>query len=397
MNPWKKTFVFAFIGQICSIIGFSFAFPFLPFFIEELGVTDSEMQAKWAGMIMSASGITFALLAPVWGIAADRFGRKAMVVRAMFGGTVIVMMMSFVQSVHQLLVCRLIQGMFTGTVSASVALVASVTPERRSGFTLGMMQTAVFLGMAVGPLVGGVVADYAGYRVSFRIGSSILLAGGLLVLFGTKEYFDPKAEEHKKSRQSFRQIITASGFLAAVFVLFSIRFSNTVSNPSFPLIVKDILGTSDRLNSVTGSIIFSVAVAGALSAALLGHFGDRWGHKRILIVCSGGAAVISLAHFFAYSLSYLLVVRTLFGLVIAGMIPAANVIIKNSIHDSNIGKGFGLAGSLSLTGFAVGPFLGGWIAGTYGLRVPFLITGAGQFCVLLTVLFFITPVNRRKI
>ena len=216
MTSWKKTFISAFIAQIFSIVGFSFVFPFLPFFIEDLGITDKGEQAFWAGVVMSATGVSLAFFAPIWGVLADKFGRKLMVVRAMAAGGIIVTLMSFVQSVEQLAFLRLLQGAATGTISASVALVASVTPERRSGLTLGMMQTAVFIGLAVGPLIGGVAADCFGYRMAFRIGAAIIFAGGLLVYFGTHEKPRPAPEERAEYHQTFMQIFMSSGFLAAV-------------------------------------------------------------------------------------------------------------------------------------------------------------------------------------
>ena len=135
MSPWRRTFVSAFVAQILSLVGFSFCFPFLPFFVGDLGVTGKGEQAFWSGVAISAAGVTLALFAPLWGILADRYGRKAMVVRAMLGGTVLLLLTSTVQTIGQLVACRLLQGALTGTVAASVALVASVTPPRRSGAT----------------------------------------------------------------------------------------------------------------------------------------------------------------------------------------------------------------------------------------------------------------------
>jgi len=389
MAPWKRTFVSAFIAQLLSIVGFSFALPFLPFFIGELGVTDSAEQAWWSGIVLSASGLTLSLFAPLWGILADRFGRKAMVVRAMLAGTVVMWLMSLVQTVGQLTVCRLLQGALTGTVAASVALVASVSPVHRSGFTLGMMQTAVFLGVSFGPLAGGIIADHFGYRTAFRIGALIIFGGGLLVYAGTHEEFKPPDPEEREQGEPFRSILFRPLFLAAVFVLFVIRFANTLSNPSFPLIVKEILGTTRRLNSVTGSVVCGAALGGALSSALLGHFGDSWGHRRVLIGCSLIAAAASFAHTFADSIGYLFVVRMLFGMAAAGMIPAANAIIRRTIRDRHIGKAYGAATSLSTVGFALGPFLGGYLGRVAGLRVPFVASGLAQLAVLGVVLAFV--------
>jgi DHA1 family multidrug resistance protein-like MFS transporter len=389
---WKRTFISAFLAQILSIVGFAFAFPFLPFFIRDLGITNHADQVFWAGLIQAAAGLTLALFAPLWGSLADRYGRKLMVVRAMFAGAVIMVLMATAQSVRQLVVYRLLQGMFTGTVSASVALVASVVPARRSGFALGMMQAAVLIGVCIGPLAGGIVADQVGYRWAFRLGGLILFLAGLFVLFGTRESFTPPpAASTGGTRAGFRRILRTSGFLAAVAVLFSERFSNAIANPSFPLIVQEIIGSPGRLNSITGSIIATAALGGALAAAALGHFGDRLGHRRVLIACALTAAVASAATAGARHLPYLYGVRLLFGLATAGMLPAANAIIHHTIRGENFGKAYGVATSLSMLGFALGPFLGGWLGSVFGIRVPFLVTGAGQVLVVLLVFFAIHP------
>ncbi|NLF30992.1 MAG: multidrug efflux MFS transporter, partial [Planctomycetes bacterium] len=115
-TAWKRTFILAFCAQILGIMGFSFAMPFLPYFIGELGVADSGDQVYWAGILHGASGLTLALLAPVWGAMADRYGRKRMLCRAMFGGGVAVLLMSFCRTVPQLLACRIFQGAFSGTL-----------------------------------------------------------------------------------------------------------------------------------------------------------------------------------------------------------------------------------------------------------------------------------------
>jgi len=391
MSPWKRTFVCAFLAQILSMTGFAAVLPFLPFFIEELGITDKADQAWWAGIVMSAAAVTLAVFAPVWGLLADRFGRRVMVMRAMFAGTVVLLLMSCVQTIGQLVFCRLLQGALTGTVAASVALVASVSPQKRTGFTMGMMQTAVFIGVALGPLAGGVVADHLGYRTAFRVGALIVFLGGLLVYYGTMESFAPSDPEHIEHRRSFKQIILHPGFLAAVFILFSIRFSNTMSNPAFPLIVKELRQNTGMLATVTGSIVFCAALAGAVSAGVLGHFGDSWGHKRVLLTCSLAASVVSVAHAPVQSITHLVILRTLFGLSIAGMIPAANALIRRTTHDSNIGKAYGAATSLSMLGMALGPFLGGCLCGVQPLemRTPFVVMGIGQLVVAVIVTLFV--------
>lgn len=378
MKDWQKTFVSAFIAQVLSIVGLSFATPFLPFFVADLGVKDIGQQAFYAGLALGVTAITLGIFSPIWGILGDRFGRRKMVCRSMFGGAVVLLAMSLVRTVGQLIACRLFQGMFTGTVSASVALVASVVPEKRRGFALGMMQAAVFTGNSVGPLLGGFIADLVGYRASFRVGAVIISLGGFLVYKYTSENFrraDPKKDT---PAPGFLAIMGMSGFLLGAAILFGVRFSNLITNPSFPLIVKDIIPDHPRLNSITGMLIALAGLSGAISAGLLGYLGDRWGHRRILSACCIAAAVASSGHFFVRTIGALFLARLLFGLSVAGMQPAANDMICGSVDRRFIGRAIGLATSLSMLGMLLGPILGGALAQSVGLRVPFLAAAASH-------------------
>lgn len=390
MNPWRRTFICMFVAQVFSILGFSFALPFLPFFIRDLGITDPSRQAWWAGLILAAHGVTLALFAPIWGILADRFGRKSMVIRSMVGGFLVLMLMSHVRTVGQLLVCRFIQGSLTGTVSASIALVASVTPRRRSGFALGMMQSAVLVGMAIGPLLGGLVADAFGYRAAFRVGAFVVLLGGLIVYFGAHEEFSPPDAEQRVPR-GFNPLKAGVGFGIAVLILFSVRFSNTLVSPSFPLIIQDLATLPHRLNATTGGIIAAAGAAGAASAAALGFAGDRIGHRRIVIGCCLGAAVFSFAHSFARNIGELTVAHLFFGMAVAGTMPAANAMIQHVTDPVHMGKAFGAASALGMAGLALGPLAGGLLGRHLGIRVPFLFAG---FCQILVVLLAATLARR---
>ncbi|MBU2026591.1 MAG: MFS transporter, partial [Proteobacteria bacterium] len=88
-QPWQKTLYIMFAAQLLSIIGFAFVLPFLPFYIRELGVTDERLVPVWAGVQAASASLVMAFFSPLWGWLADRYGRKIMVERAMFGGAVI--------------------------------------------------------------------------------------------------------------------------------------------------------------------------------------------------------------------------------------------------------------------------------------------------------------------
>jgi len=380
MDSWKRTFYALFVAQTCSIIGFSACLPFTPFYIRELGVEGEANVRLWSGIVGASAGVTMAISAPIWGLLADRFGRRLMVMRSMFGGAAVLTLMAFVGNVYELMACRLLQGALTGTITASLALVASATPRERAGYALGMMQAAVFIGMSVGPFLGGLVADAfgepaTGYRAAFIAAGIFLLLGGLLVKLATEEKFSAEQSVDKAERGSFGQVFTAAGFLAAVFVLLALRFANSVAAPVFALFVEEIHGSSENINKLVGTILGVGGLAAAGGALVFGRVSDAWGHKRLLIVFTALGGVLSLLYCFAATVAQLFALRILFGLGAAGMMPAANAIIRRITHDRNMGKAYGVTAGLGAIGWVLGPLAGGYLAAHFGLRAPFVLMG----------------------
>jgi DHA1 family multidrug resistance protein-like MFS transporter len=142
-QSWQLTLYIVFIAQLLSIIGFAFTFPFLPFYLRELGVTEERLVPIWAGFIMASSSLVMAFFSPLWGWLADRYGRKIMVVRAMFGGAVITFAMGLIENVWQLLFLRLLSGAATGTISASIAMISTVVPRQKLGYGLGLLMAVL--------------------------------------------------------------------------------------------------------------------------------------------------------------------------------------------------------------------------------------------------------------
>ena len=191
---WKRTLYASVVAQFCCMVGFSFGFPFMPFYLHDLGVQYPLEVRKWAGLVSSAAGFTMAVFAPIWGAVADKYGRKIMVLRSMFGAGAIMALMACAQRPEHLLILRFIQGMLTGTITANVAMVAGITPRERSGYALGLLYGAAYAGNAIGPAIGGFVAEHFKYRVSFAIGACFLVTAGLLIKFLTRDVRPERTE-----------------------------------------------------------------------------------------------------------------------------------------------------------------------------------------------------------
>src|SRR5918997_1370060 len=212
---WNVTLYAVWAGQLLALIGFSSRVPFLPFYLGDLGVGDVSGQALWSGAINAAGAASMAITAPIWGLLADRYGRKPMLLRGLFGGAVVVAMMGFANAPWQLLGLRVLEGMLTGTVAAATALIATSAPKRRLGYALGMVQTAVFAGAAAGPLFGGVAYDRIGPRATFVLAGAMLFCGGVTVAFLARERFARSATHAMMDEElgRWRRVPASGAFL----------------------------------------------------------------------------------------------------------------------------------------------------------------------------------------
>lgn len=375
-GSWLTSLYMAWGAQLFASLAFSVIVPFIPFYIRELGVRDEGAVAIWAGALVTGSGIMMAVFSPIWGTLADRYGRKLMVQRAMFGGAVIISLMALVTNVYQLLILRTIQGALTGTVAASVAMVSSFTPGHKRGYSLGLMQMAVFSGGALGPWVGGIVADYAGYRMPFAVTGLLLLIGAVMVTFGVRE---TNAREFTlgpgNGPTMLRGLFGVPGFPLMLGVFFLISFSNIVVAPIMPLFVEHLMPKAERVATTVGLLMGLVGVTAGIGAVVIGRISDRVGASATLLVCTLGAAVSSIWQASAATVGQLFAIRVGFGLVAGGTQPTVNTLVANIVPEDAYGKAYGLTSSAHAIGMATGPMVGGLIASSLGLRAPFVLAG----------------------
>lgn len=369
--------------------------PFLPYFVRDLGVHSDKGVILWSGWLSSGAGLTMAIVAPMWGVLADRHGRKLMVLRSMFGGVLVLGLMGLVHNVYQLLGLRILQGILTGTVSASVALVASVVPERRTGFAMGMMQQALFIGNAIGPLVGGFAADRWGYRVPFEIAAGFLVIGACATWFGVKESFDREDMETSagSGAMTIREVLSITGFSTMIGLLFMVHFSGSFVGPILPLYIRQ-LGAHD--NATTGLIFALAAVSAAVAAPVIGLLGDRVGYAAILRSCTFANGVLLIPQGLARTVSQLAVMRMAFSFSDVGTMPTANALIRKLVPRHACGKAFGLVQSVTCFGWGLGPAVGSGLAAHYGMRIPFFIVGA-VFLVISVIVSVVMPRLLQKI
>ena len=382
LREWRRNLYTMWVAQTLSIVGFSFTSPFIPLYLRDLGVTDTRDVIWWAGVMNTGSAIIMALSAPVWGAVADRYGRKPMVLRAMFGGALVIGLMGLAPNVYVLLALRLIQGSLTGTVTASTTLVAAITPRDRVAFSLGLMQTAVFSGNSFGPLVGGLIADAFGYRFSFGITGVLLGLAGVLVLILVRERFERPAAGATPAPLFKGMFAPLSNPLlrALVVALVLLSAGNMAIAPLLPIFVAQLAGGTGDIASggntaaLAGATIGIGGLTSAVAAVAIGRIADRAGHRRILVACSFVAGLLYLPQALVQHPWQLIALRGIHGIAMGGMMPTANALIADMTEPETRGAVYGLTSAASSFGNAVGPLGGATIGAQFGLRAVFPVT-----------------------
>jgi DHA1 family multidrug resistance protein-like MFS transporter len=397
---WQRTLYIVFFAELMTAVGFSSIFPFLPLYVESLGTHTSLSLELLAGLVFSAQAFTMMLASPIWGALADRYGRKLMIERAAFGGSVLLLLMAFVRSAEQLVALRAIQGFVSGTLAASNALVAASVPRERSGYAMGLLQTGLGVGVALGPLIGGAAADAFGYRAAFYLTAAMLFLAGLLVLFGVEEEFAPLealVEAERGMVKQWRRILGVRGVALGYSTRFLTSLGRMMIIPIAPLFIQSLMTDLTHLNTVTGLVVGTASAATTLSAVWLGHLSDRMGHRRILLP----SVLLAGLSYFPQSLVtnpwQLLVLQALTGVALGGVIPTISALLARYSTEGQEGAVYGLDNSVEAAARTVAPLAGAGLALQLGLPATFVGTGLLLLATgLLVVPRFPTPARPRR-
>ena len=241
------------IGVFIAQIAFSFANPFIPMLLLEIGM--EENVTLWAGILSSVSSFTFAIMAPIWGWLSDRYGKRIMLIRSSFLMGFVYFLTGFVTNHIQLLWLRILNGLISGYNPAATMLIATNTPEAFLGYSLGLLQTANALGSIMGPLVGGICGEFVGIRQSYFLAAVILLIVTILSTFGVKEEID-SGKEKSSMVKDISALIKNSSLMTVFASLLLVQAAILAIQPILPLFISALVG-EERAKITTG-IIFSV-------------------------------------------------------------------------------------------------------------------------------------------
>lgn len=383
---WRRTLWILWGSNFCVTAGMSLVIPFLPLYIGTLGVHSLSAVEQWSGWVFSAQFITSFLFQPVWGAYADRHGRKLMLLRAGFGMGLVTALMGFVGAPWELLLLRVVNGVFSGFISMATSLQASITPTAYSGRALGTLQTGAIAGSLIGPLVGGALVEVMGYQAVFLVtGALLVIASGIVMIFVREQAPEPQPEGEKRRTDwgALRPLVPV--YIASVIT----QFGMMSIEPIVTVFAKTIY-TGRHLAFIAGLVVATSGMANMIGAPLLGRLGDRIGQRRILIMALTAAALTYIPQALAQDIPALLVGRFFLGLFIGGMIPSLNVLVKKMAPQELLATAYGFNSAALFLGNFLGPLVGSTVAAAYGIRNVFYVTMAILIANAVSLLF-----NRR--
>jgi DHA1 family multidrug resistance protein-like MFS transporter len=375
METWKLNLISVWLGCFFTGLAMSEILPFLPLYIEQLGVHDHQALSIWSGLVFSGTFLVSSVVAPLWGSLADRKGRKLMLLRAALGMAIVMVLQGFAQNVWQLFILRTLMGLTSGYIPNAMALVASQVPRDKSGWALGTLSTGQVAGVIIGPLIGGFMADHLGLRTVFFVTGGLLFTSFLITLFLIKERVVPVS---KANRLSGKAVFTSLPYPMLILSLFvttmMIQLANGSISPILTLFIRNLSDNSENIAFISGVIAAVPGVSALLSAPRLGKLGDRIGAHRVLIAALIFCFVLFCLMATINTPVQLGILRFMLGFGDGALMPAVQALLVKYSSDQVTGRIFGYNQSFMYLGNVVGPLIGSSVSAMMGFRWVFLVT-----------------------
>ncbi|MCS7460899.1 MFS transporter [Paenibacillus doosanensis] len=373
MEIWKRNLWLLWVGCFITSASFSMVIPFLPLFLLHIGV--SENIEMWSGLLFSSAFFAGAISSPYWGALGDKYGRKPMIIRAGFVLCVIYLLTSMVTSPYQLLILRLLQGLLSGFIPGSIALVGTNTPEKHVGYALSMMSTSTATGSIMGPLMGGLISKIFDSRVAFASAGVFVLCSTLLVLFWVNEEKFVPSKDRSSIIASMKMAVKNKPFVTVLGLTLLTQFSVMTIEPVLPLYIVQIGGSAKDASLMAGIIFSLVGIASILFAPRWGKLADKIGFHKILVIGLFVGGLGNLAQIMFHGIWGFSIVRFIYGAFFCAVFPALNGLVVRTTPADFRGRAFGLNQTASQLGGMLGPLVGGAISGVFSIHSVFLVTG----------------------
>jgi MFS family permease len=371
---WRRNLAVCVVGSFTTLVAMTLMLPFLPLYVEELGVHGHAAIVQWSGIAYSATFFTAALVAPLWGRLGDRYGRKPMLVRASLGMAITMSLIGMSQNIWQLVALRLLAGFAGGYSSGSTILIVTQTPRHRSAWALGVLSSGIMAGNLIGPLLGGTLPPLIGLRGTFWVAGAAIFAAFIATCVFVKEAPRPARAAKHPQAGGWAALPDKRPIIAMLITGALLMLANMSIEPIITVYVATLVHDPARVTLVAGLAMSAAALGSIVAASRLGRLADRVGHPKVIVGALAVSALLLVPQAFVTAGWQLVALRFLMGVSLAALLPCIATVIRHNAPDHAAGSVLGYSVSAQFAGQVLGPLIGGFVGGHLGMRAVFLGT-----------------------
>ncbi|MEO8570222.1 MAG: MFS transporter [Chloroflexota bacterium] len=382
-QDWRILLAVFWLTSMVEGLGVSQIFALLPTYLRQMGVADTDRLA-FVGIFSALIFVVGMPLVPLWGAWADKYSRKAVIIRSALVEAVVFAAMALAREPWQVAVAMLLIGFQLGNTGIMLAGIRDVTPRARLGATIAVFGASSAIGFAVGPALAGILIDGLGWAVSPVFGFSALLSvvTALLVALGSREIRPevvPVGRIVDVAYASLRSVLRDRA-TTRIFVIFGISFvAIQMSRPYVAVLVETIAGHGPGLASAIALVMGVAALVGALVSPLGGVIGDRIGFRPVLVVALGGAGVVLFLMPLAPSIGALALLAVVLGAATATVTSMIFGLLATELPPERRSAALNLVYLPLYAAGIIGPASGAVVARVSGVQGLFVVAG----CVFL--------------
>lgn len=292
-NDWRILLIIFTLAGVVESQAFGHLNAFTPLYLQQLHVPATQIP-RWTGILASLGFVLGLPLLPFWGVWADRYSRKLIIVRSAYIEGVLFTIAALSPNVWVLALARFLVGFVFGNTGVMLALLADVTPRKRLGLAVGIASAGFPLGSSIGPLLGGLIAQGLGIRVLLLgdAGLSALMGIALTVIVREgRRTATSSSTVTGMLKASMRDILDTPVVLWLFVVYFIAMYGISLINPYLPILLQRLYtGPSRLLPSMIGTTLAVAGIAMGITTPIWGKVGDLAGRWRILPIALAGVA-----------------------------------------------------------------------------------------------------------